>query len=49
MHRTKKKGQGRSEASSAVVMADVTVWLVGIVPIPAKAWRGGDMHAFPKP
>jgi hypothetical protein len=27
----------------------VTVWLVGIVPIPAKAWRGGDMHAFPKP
>jgi hypothetical protein len=45
----KKKGQGRSGVSSAAVMADAAVRLVGIVPISAKAWRGGDMHAFPKP
>jgi hypothetical protein len=45
----KKKGQGRSGVSSAAVMADAAVRLVGIVPISAKAWHGGDMHAFPKP
>jgi hypothetical protein len=45
----KKKGQGRSGVSLVAVMADAAVRLVGIVPIPAKAWRGGDMHTFPKP